>query len=143
MCNRWIINILARQPLRGIFGKESKFKVWLMLESDTDLFRKAWKVVFYYLAWEGILLKWQNWEINSPLGINEQLGNKKKTGENDKSGKTIVPDSVPPRMMAQVNSQCTWHFDAWNPENNVMVSKVLSFAENKYISLDWWHLKVN
>lgn len=70
------------------------------------------------------------------MGINEQLGNKKKTGENDKSGKTIVPDSVPPRKMAQVNSQCTWHFDAWNPENNVMVSKVLSFAENKYISLD-------
>lgn len=70
------------------------------------------------------------------MGINEQLGNKKKNGENDKSGKTIVPDSIPPRMMAQVNSQCTWHSDAWNIENNVMVSKVLSFAENKNISLD-------
>lgn len=134
MCNRWIINILARQPLRGIFGKESKFKVWLMLEFDIDLFRKARKVVFYYLAWEGTRLKWQNWEINNPLGVNK-LGNKKKDVENDKCGKTIVPDSIPPRMMAQVNSQCTWHSDAWNPANNV-VSKVLSFAENKNISLD-------
>ena len=106
-----------------------------MLEFDIDLFRKARKVVFYYLAWEGTRLKWQNWEINNPLGVNEQLGNKKKDGENDKCGNTIVPDSIPPRMMAQVNSQCTWLSDAWNPANNV-VSKVLSFAENKNVSLD-------